>query len=122
MPHFPYEIPVLGSVGVVVASALAALVARKVIESRDQRGDFAPGLLQTRRRRVVAKTALRQPSGFFQAALVREGQSFLVLKQSLAFKFGLAFSSFPFHCRLVTPQKCDKVPAKRELNDFDFAL
>jgi hypothetical protein len=35
MPHFPYEIPVLGTIGVVVCASIAALLARKVIESRD---------------------------------------------------------------------------------------
>jgi len=35
MPHFPYELPVFGTVGVLILAYLAALLARKVIESRD---------------------------------------------------------------------------------------
>src|SRR3954463_2489950 len=35
MPHFPYELPILGTLGVIICASLGALVARKVIESRD---------------------------------------------------------------------------------------
>ncbi|HKT25013.1 MAG TPA: mechanosensitive ion channel family protein [Terriglobales bacterium] len=35
MPHFPYEIPVLGTIGVFIVASVAALIARKVIEARD---------------------------------------------------------------------------------------
>lgn len=35
MPHFPYEIPVLGTIGVFIVASVVALIARKVIEARD---------------------------------------------------------------------------------------
>lgn len=35
MPHFPYEIPVLGTIGVFILASVVALIARKVIEARD---------------------------------------------------------------------------------------
>ena len=35
MPHFPYEVPVLGSVGILVLAWFGALLGRKVIEARD---------------------------------------------------------------------------------------
>ena len=35
MSHFPYEIPILGTIGVLILASVAALIARKVIESRD---------------------------------------------------------------------------------------
>ncbi len=35
MPHFRYEIPVLGTIGVLIAAYVVALIGRKVIESRD---------------------------------------------------------------------------------------
>lgn len=35
MPHFRYEIPVLGTIGVFIVASVGALIGRKVIESRD---------------------------------------------------------------------------------------
>lgn len=35
MPHFPHEIPVLGTIGVFIVASVVALIARKVIEARD---------------------------------------------------------------------------------------
>jgi small-conductance mechanosensitive channel len=35
MPHFPYEIPVLGTIGVLIIAYIVAVIGRKVIESRD---------------------------------------------------------------------------------------
>ena len=35
MPHFPYEIPILGTIGVLILAYIAAALGRKVIESRD---------------------------------------------------------------------------------------
>jgi len=35
MPHFPYQGPVLGTIAALVCASIAALVTRKVIESRD---------------------------------------------------------------------------------------
>ena len=43
-----------------------------------------------------------------------------MLEPSLGFQFCLPLGHFPFHCRLVVPQKSDEVPAQRELNDFDL--
>jgi small-conductance mechanosensitive channel len=35
MPHFPYEIPVLGTIAALILASIAALIARKIIESRE---------------------------------------------------------------------------------------
>lgn len=35
MPHFPYEIPILGTIGVLILAYIAAALGRKVIESHD---------------------------------------------------------------------------------------
>src|SRR5215813_3338707 len=64
----------------------------------------------------------RLPICFFQAPLICRRQGFLVLEPSLGLQFYPPLGHFPFHCRLVVPEKRDEVPDERELHDFDLSF